>query len=558
MSKSKFLILFALLISVVSFAQWPLFNEAHPVSIQSPSYNYTAHGHFGNVIVIDTVPDYYDGYLVFGNGVLCHPDSVDNYTRKYSAKCNINGEIVWWRRYDQDGEDIAEQWYNFAGGDFGGIFKNSHGKIVSITTNYVVGDELGLYTSSYLVNMDIQGEITDAYLVDSSADSHFFLGMVEDPVDHTYLAHGYLQDSLGIINQTEPDAMLLKLDSVGNRIWRRTYPETFSIASGGVYRAIDGGYWLVSNRVLNSLCGDDFTPNTDLVVIKTDGNGFEEGRYEIGGSCNDGSAYFYEYEEDKIIIFGRLTVEEPNPFPMTGFFYSTLMEQLPNNELATTTELKQYVPGIFGAVSNIHRLDNDQFLMVGSSAFEDNEFGSVFDGFILKLDENRDSLWCRRYAYYEENIDFDNATHMVFDSKVMDDGGVVCVGKIIQGSDNPNPNLHTPWIFRVDSLGCLEPGCQFVDVQEVVVGLQNTMSIYPNPADDMVHLNFDLSPHFHTLHSKLVVINLQGQTVLEKELDPSAFIAPVDLNIAALAPGHYTVHWVRDGAWLDSVVLIKN
>lgn len=561
MSKYTLSILFALLISIVSNSQWPLFNEAHPVSCQSPAFNYRPHGHFGNVLIVDTVPNYYDGYLVFGKGVISHPDSVANYGRTFSAKCNVDGEVVWWRRYDEDGEDINQQWYNLFFGDRGGIFRNWNGDIVSMSMEYVYGDPANIYSRNYLLNMDIHGQITQSYLVDSSADSYFFLGLTEDKRDSTYIGFGYLQDSLSIINLTEPDAFILKMDSMGNHIWQRTFPNTFTVQPKGIYQAFDGGFWLVCNKKSGFYCVDNFNINTDLVIIKTDSLGVEESRFEMGGYCGDDLTYIYEYAMDKIVLGGRLTDSLPGEFVYQGYLYTAFMEQLPNDQLSQPTELKRYFHSAGGLPADFHHLQNDQYLMVGDQYFDDLGGDSLSRfGFILKLDENRDSVWCRRYSHYQEvwngDIDMD-ATNNILDSKVMDDGGIVCVGMIRQGLDNPNPFLETPWIFRVDSLGCLEPGCQFVDVQEVVVGLQNTMSIYPNPATDMVHINFELSPHFHTLHSKLVVINLQGQTVLEKELSPSAFIAPVDLNITDLAAGHYTVHWVSDGAWLDSVKMIK-
>ena len=67
-------------------AQWPEFNRAHPVSCQWPSYNYNSQGFFENVFLIDTVSNFYDGYLLFGRGILCHPDSCINYSRNFSAK----------------------------------------------------------------------------------------------------------------------------------------------------------------------------------------------------------------------------------------------------------------------------------------------------------------------------------------------------------------------------------------------------------------------------------------------------------------------------------------
>ncbi|MFN5091821.1 MAG: hypothetical protein ACK5EW_01020 [Bacteroidota bacterium] len=71
-------LLFSLIIICNAFllqAQWPEFNQAHPVSCQWPSYNYNSQGFFENVFLIDTVSNFYDGYLLFGRGILCHPDS---------------------------------------------------------------------------------------------------------------------------------------------------------------------------------------------------------------------------------------------------------------------------------------------------------------------------------------------------------------------------------------------------------------------------------------------------------------------------------------------------
>ena len=95
-----------------ALAQWPAFNQAHPVSCQWPAYNYQAHGFFENVFVVDITPNFYDGYLTFGRGNICHPDSCLSYSRNFSAKCNENGDLMWWSRYDNPELDLGEEWFS--------------------------------------------------------------------------------------------------------------------------------------------------------------------------------------------------------------------------------------------------------------------------------------------------------------------------------------------------------------------------------------------------------------------------------------------------------------
>ncbi|MFM1931478.1 MAG: hypothetical protein RL226_781, partial [Bacteroidota bacterium] len=97
--------------TVAAHAQWPEFNRAHPVSCQWPAFNYQAHGYFENVFVVDTIPNFYDGYVAFGRGNICHPDSVTSYSRNFSAQLNTVGDLMWWNRYDNPEFDLLEDWF---------------------------------------------------------------------------------------------------------------------------------------------------------------------------------------------------------------------------------------------------------------------------------------------------------------------------------------------------------------------------------------------------------------------------------------------------------------
>jgi hypothetical protein len=111
----------------------------------------------------------------------------------------------------------------------------------------------------------------------------------------------------------------------------------------------------------------------------------------------------------------------------------------------------------------------------------------------------------------------------------------------------------------VDSLGCLEPGCQDVGVSEIVVGLQNTMGLYPNPVSSIANIAFSFPSNYAPpKNSELVVIDMQGREVLRQFASIyGQSNTSVELDVSRLPGGMYTVHWVSGNAWLDSVKLVK-
>jgi len=557
----NFCFLFLIALSYKTFAQWPEFNQAHPVSCQWPAYNYQAHGFFENVFVVDISPNFYDGYISFGRGNLCNPDSCVDYSRNFSAKCNENGDLMWWNRYDNPEFDLGEDWFgNYA--NRGGMVMNNNGEIVSM---FSTKQELGQLDSvrNYIVKIDPFGDLIEQHLVDSSFARYSFSGLIEDLSDSTYVAHGWYMDSLDVINNNEPDAFLLKLDSLGNHIWQKEYSDTYGTYD--VIKAMDGGFWLCANTPGFEDCSDGFFQNNDFILIKTDEFGIEENRITFGGSCSNEIAAIYEYEYDKVILAGRLTNEENDPDAMfAGYYYSTLIEQQPNEVLVETTARKEYLPTYNGDFVDLHVIPNVGYLIVCDNQLTTAQGSGPewrWMGGMLMLDANRDSLWFRKYSYYNNfpgtGLDYP-ARHYLLDSKPTPDGGFVCSGYIDQRISDPNPYLLTPWIFKVDSMGCLEPGCQYVNVEEIVVGLENTITVFPNPTHDQVKLNFTFPEnYFPNNQNEIVIIDMQGRAVLRMNIFLFANSSnTVEINISSLSSGMYTLHWLSNNAWLDSSKIV--
>jgi hypothetical protein len=239
--------------------------------------------------------------------------------------------------------------------------------------------------------------------------------------------------------------------------------------------------------------------------------------------------------------------------------YTTLVEQLDGNGalVEQPDQRKTYMPcEAIGYVADFHEFEQGYLIAGFNSSEEIFLDGGQQVGFLLKLDENRDSVWARYYSYYNTEFwPWGGARHWLWDSKITNDGGVVCCGEIEQGPLDPNPLLRTSWLFKTDSLGCIEPGCQFVNVEEITIGLEQSMTVYPNPARDRTNIRFELPADFSIPdQSEWVMIDMQGREVKRQLLSRSDIqLRELTLDLTNVQPGMYQIHWVSGTVWLDSV-----
>ena len=555
--------LLCLLVTLVSSAQLPSFNRAHPISWQLPEFNYLPHGKLENVFYIDTIPDYNDGYLAFGRGVICHPDSVDNHTRNFTIKTNINGDLVWSKRFDEDGEDVNQQWFTGNSGNFGGMVLNHNEEITTCFTEFS-GFGAGIQIHHYLTTLDLAGNVLDSSEVHSTPNQHQFFGLLEDPLDSAYVFYGCYRDSAEAAAFQPFEAVLLKVDSLGQQVWQESYSTPFKTSYvHNAIKALDGGFWVSIQKDTELDCAQNVGPNYDLIIVKTDELGAEEARYEFGGFCGPEMVFFHEYELDKIVVAGKLSPENQMEFFFEGLFFSALVEQNENGQLSTFQDYREYFFNVSGYVADFLVHENGDYSMIGGAdvnPVNETEIEAIRKGFILRLNADRDSLWRRTYLYYQNDPVFVGehyAKHYVRDAKITPDNGIIVAGWIEQGANDPNPQLNTPWLFKVDEFGCLEPGCQFVNVEEITIGLENSMTVFPNPAHLQASIRFDLSRTFSSTTTELVMIDLQGREVLRQPIQSAVEDqTSISLDVQSLSSGIYLVHWVDGDVWLDSVKLV--
>jgi len=94
------------------------------------------------------------------------------------------------------------------------------------------------------------------------------------------------------------DVWLMKIDSIGDEIWNKTFGSTEKDCGYSVQQTSDLGY-IITGSVEDSL------GNEDVLLIKTGSDGIEEWNKAFGGTNSDYGSSVYQTTDDGFIIVGR-------------------------------------------------------------------------------------------------------------------------------------------------------------------------------------------------------------------------------------------------------------
>ena len=161
----------------------------------------------------------------------------------------------------------------------------------------------------------------------------------------------------------------------------------------------------------------------------------------------------------------------------------------------------------------IREMDNKSIVVVGIKDVDEVSQGR---GFICKLDSNGVKLWER--TYYTRT---DRENYFTDVAKVSD-GGYIVTGSAWSETD------QDVWLVRLDSMGCLEPGCDIVDVPTITVNNTTLFNFYPNPMHNTATVELQIPYNFQIL---------SGATIMLQIMDVSGKIVDIYANIPLSNPG---------------------
>ena len=297
--------------------------------------------------------------------------------------------------------------------------------------------------------------------------------------DGSYFIVGEAQNISGI-----GSIVLLKLDSAANAMWWKTYnPAQLSDVYPSVFQLSDTKL-LISCEHSNELERPySITSQTKFMVIDTgggllnqwlDGNDSTFAPYGMLKTKDGGYAYCGRYmvgmnaPYDEPLTDGAITKLDSNfnllwrrlfttDQIITNQFYQ--LRELPDGSLVAAGECVGWLP----------TLESDEH-----------------SGWFVKVSATGDSVWARLYAR-AIGADDDN---VINDFELLPDGGIIGCGT---STDNSvNYEKQQAWLIRLDSMGCLIPGCDTLTPTGLnpilIEGAHTGIAIFPNPASDLVYL----------------------------------------------------------------------
>jgi hypothetical protein len=182
--------------------------------------------------------------------------------------------------------------------------------------------------------------------------------------------------------------------------------------------------------------------------------------------------------------------------------------------------------------------------------------GGQHQGLLLRTTSNGDSLWMRHYAFHDSVID--QGSGRFWDVLPTADGGFIAAGVAYQPFNAPYPPGYSQdaWVVKVDSMGCIVPGCSGVGITEQFTNLGDALKLYPNPVHDQLHVGIHLPGNFATNGPlTLTVTSLEGKLVLQQQLPPllgrgAGGEGDVLLDVSSLTAGLYSLHLSDATRWL--------
>jgi hypothetical protein len=319
-----------------------------------------------------------------------------------------------------------------------------------------------------------------------------------------------------------------RLDSTGSILWVRNYPQSQYIFNAT--ELLDGGFILGGMR--NSQ--EDMA-----VVIRADSMGNAQWVRYHGQYALTGGSQAIIADDGNILMPGAW---KDDPLWSVYDSWACLYKYSPTG---TLLDRKDYYFSYDAGAGYILPRGNGHHWLIGGMY----QYGVNPDGVttLWELDVNHDSLWMRRYWYYEP----DGAFSFPYCVRSTSDGGLVMCGATRQGVSDPLPYLQSNWFIKLDEHGCLVPGCHTVGIEDHVLGLDQYLHIWPNPVaqGEPLRITFEPPPDFSpTGPLRAVLLDATGRMVHEERLGSMGSISNT-INIQ-LATGLYYLHLTDGTRWL--------
>lgn len=409
---------------------------------------------------------------------------------------------------------------------------------------YVVGgaseDTTG-FDEVYLMRFDANGDTLWTRVFGDPNGNSFWIGyQVKRTTDGGFLIMGFTGPE-GLMTYS---AFAIKTDEQGVEQWRSTY-----LLPGDLY-----GSFLCSDLAAN---GDLFMAggrwqvisNGDRWVQRTDSLGNTRWSVGWGSAYTDGSVHIQTMAD------GHVLVASGHAFAAGGDAMRPYLAKLDSTDGSIIWE-RDFGPTAPNTLFFTSKECPGGDLIAAGVTYAGMGISAnnVQKGLLCRTTSAGDSLWM--FAYYSVADSLTDGTGRFYDVLPTADGGFIAAGAAYFSASGNNPPgiSQDTWVVKVDSMGCVVPGCNSVGITEQATNLLDAISIFPNPASGQATVQLSLPPSVGNGPLQLSLVAMDGRVVMQEALPNgvSAFSFPV----SGFASGVYYVHVANEGKWLTGGKLI--
>jgi Secretion system C-terminal sorting domain len=330
----------------------------------------------------------------------------------------------------------------------------------------------------------------------------------------------------------------LKTDSAGNEQWRQTYGGGLSDYFVAVHEIIPGSYYIGGQRRITQA-------NKNLWVQRIDSTGGVVWSKLWGGGYDEPNAHLIATSDGHALVASAwgyaddLSLTRPYIAKLDSSDGTILWEHQYGEETYTT---------ILFAVKE----RTDQSLIACGVSY----YGGDQQGLLLRTTSEGDSIWMRSY-FYQDTL-MQDGTGRFYDVLPTDDGGFIAAGAAYHSATIGYPDGYSQdtWVVKVDSMGCIIPGCDATGVTEIITNLQGALTVWPNPVSSgaaTVQIRIDLPASLSGKNDlQLSLLNSTGQLVAQQRAQEGNNTLP----LSALPAGLYYVHLTSGKTWLSGTKLV--
>lgn len=429
---------------------------------------------------IQQTPD--GGFIIAGESNLNNGDIIDN-KGDYDCwilKIDEHGNIQWQKSLGGDKKDVAYSIgiTNDEGYIMAGATKSSNGDVAS---NF--GD-----LDFWVVKLTSEGNIQwEKSLGGSGKDE---AKSIHQTTDGGYIVAGYTESSNGHIslNHGESDYWVVKLDTIGNIEWQKTYGGSNTDEANSIQQTADGGYIVAGSTRSDDWDVENSHYKWDLWILKLDATGEIEWQINAGGDDIDKAHDAKQTPDGGYIIVGEI---ESYSGDITG-----------NHGLSDCVVIKLDHGGnmewykAFGGTNwdrcqCVEPTPSGGYIIAGSTASYNGDLSESHGGYdywVMELSPLGEILWQKSLGGTG-----DDKAYCV--AKTLEGGFAVC-GESNSNNGNVNDNHGNQdfWIVKFSNL--------FIGFESIG---EIKPHLFPNPASEFITIK-EIAPT-----TPITITNLQGK-----------------------------------------------